>query len=71
MYFTVETCSSDFDETRYRAFLKDKGVFGEGCWSREGSLPMDEVQAYRYGKNITDISLIHVQGWIPLRMKPY
>ncbi|XP_048737238.2 zinc finger MYND domain-containing protein 15-like [Ostrea edulis] len=50
--FSQETCSSDFDETRYRAFLKDKGVFGEGCWSREGCLPMDEVQTYRYGKHL-------------------
>ncbi|XP_061174546.1 zinc finger MYND domain-containing protein 15-like [Saccostrea echinata] len=48
--FSKETCSSDFDEMQYREFLQNKGVFGEGCWLREGLNPADEVQRYSYGK---------------------
>lgn len=50
--FSSETCSSDFDASKYRSFLKDKGVFGEGCWRREGLMSTDEAQKHQYGKFI-------------------
>ena len=48
-FFLIETSSADFDATRYRSFLKEKGILGEGCWLREGLTPSDEVQSHRYG----------------------
>lgn len=50
--FSFETCSSEFDASKYRLFLKDKGVFGEGCWLREGLASTDEAQKRQYGKYI-------------------
>nr|XP_022333598.1 zinc finger MYND domain-containing protein 15-like isoform X1 [Crassostrea virginica] len=48
--FSQETSSADFDATRYRSFLKEKGVLGEGCWLREGLTSSDKVQSHRYGR---------------------
>lgn len=50
--FSSDTCSPDFDASKYRSFLKDKGVFGEGCWRREGLMSTDESQKHKYGKHI-------------------
>ena len=49
IFFLSETSSADFDASKYRSFLKEKGVLGEGCWLREGLTPSDEVQSHRYG----------------------
>ncbi|XP_062621593.1 zinc finger MYND domain-containing protein 15-like [Saccostrea cucullata] len=48
--FSKETCSPDFDEMQYSEFLQNNGVFGEGCWRREGFNPAEEVQKHRYGR---------------------
>lgn len=42
--FIEDICLFDFDVSKYRLFLKDKGVFGEGCWRRdlEGLMFIDE-----------------------------
>lgn len=57
--FTEDTCSPDFDASKYRSFLKDKGVFGEGCWRREGLMSTDESQKHKYGiVNFVDVKYI-------------